>query len=379
MRPRWKHPGTQMMTYFRRVMVALFSVLAAGCDATVGPRPGADQQLLFVSAPASGTQTDWGHLVEKDIYRMNADGTGLENLTDLPASSYGTLDLSPDGRTIVFYSTRGGCPAIWAMNPDGTDIRKLTTGDFADVRCNYKPFWSPDGSQIAFTTSREGTWAVYVMDADGSDPRNVSSPLDEVPGSTNFPAGWSPDGRVVFHQYSSDVRAYIVNPDGTDLGPLFGRTGDRSPAWSPDGSMVAFIRDMDDGRSSVFVMNADGSDVRRLTDQAGDDALMLAGRIDANEVSPWSPDGTLIAFVNKTDGGQAAIEVIRADGSGHLRLTEHGSETAFSGWSPDGRITFASQAAGSHDVYLINPDGSGLVRLTGSASHDRNALWLPRQ
>lgn len=352
--------------------LAALAVIALGCgDSLVDPGHSQPPQLLFIRASGTG---DWGNQ-KKDIYRMNADGTGLENLTNLPAS-YGALSLSPDGRKVAFYSDRDGCYRIWTMSVDGTDLKTVTPGQFFDVRCNYTPRWSPDGSQIAFTTSREGAWSVYVMNSDGSNPRNVSGPYDRV-GFGTWPVGWSPDGHLIFEHFGEHgVQAYVVNLTAHERGPLFGRTGDRSPAWSRDGSKVAFIRDID-GRSSLWV--SDRSILRRLTNHAGDDELGVG--VLGNQLSPWSPDGNYIAFLNVVDF-KVALDVVRADGSGHRRLTGYANagDITVDGWSADGRIIYTSAEAGSSDVYLVNPDGTGRVNLTNnSATHDRYALWLPRR
>lgn len=364
-----------MIAPSRSGVIALTCVLALACDQPVEPGSNAEYHLIFVSAEQG--------VPGEDIYRMNPDGTGRENLTRLSTIPYATFDLAvlyrsmslaPNGRTIAFESNREGCPGIWGMNVDGTGIRKLSIGEYQATRCNYYPFWSPDGSRIAFTTSREGKWSVYVMDDGGSNPRNVSSPLDQ--GGFNFPTGWSPDGRVVFlHPTGAPtgarLQAYIVKPDGSDLEPLFGRTGDHSPDWSPDGSKVAFIRDADGG-SSLFVMNADGTNLRRLTEHSGQDVFQ-SGSFQ-NDYSHWSPDGRWIAFENQING-RRELHAINVDGTRHVKLTSYPAD--FNGWAPDGRITFSSNVNGSYDLYLINADGTGLMNLTNtSTSHEMRALWV---
>src|SRR3990170_7990894 len=298
-RPR-KNSSCSTLPACYRIAIVLLGALSFACEQPLQPDSTAEYQLLFVRAEEG--------VLGQDIYRMNADGTGRENLTRLSTVPYPTFELAvtyqsmalaPDGRKIAFDSNRDGCPGIWGMNVDGSGITKLSIGEYLATRCNHFPFWSADGSRIAFTTSREGTWAVYVMDADGSNPRNVSSPLDQEPG-LNWPTGWSPDGRVVFNHPTGDgqLQAYTVKPDGTELGLLFGRTGDPSPEWSPDGSKVAFIRDTETG-SSLFVMNADGSNIRRLTDHPGRD-LFWTDNFE-NDYTPWSPDGRRIVFTNQVD------------------------------------------------------------------------------
>lgn len=373
-----------------RIRHKLFPLLIVGVvagggvacgDSIVDPTPLPPQQLFFVSGPftpSSNVQQAWFDL-KKDIYRVDGDGTGAANLTKMSSYVYAGMSLSPDGRRLAFSSDRESCFGIWTMNLDGTDLKNLTGGNFFDVRCNRLPRWSRDGSRIAFSTTREGRFSVYVMNADGSNPRNVSSPLDAAPESTTWPRGWTPDGKVILQHMSTitgaeSIRAYTVNPDGTALAP-FGEARDHSPAWSPDGSKVAFIREAN-GSASLYVSNSNGSNARRLTDHAGHDRLVYSIAQD-NDHSPWSPDGSHIAFAN-TLNNKHAIDVIRVDGTGHRRLTGHGTVTAFNGWSNDGQITFTSDSAGTMDIYVIKPDGSGLKNLTSSATHDGFALWVPR-
>lgn len=353
-----------------RRVEAVACILTIACDSPVNPRSLAEYQLLFVNAEQG--------IGGEDIYRMNPDGSGRQNLTNLSSVHYPTftlaveyrsMALSPDGRTIAFETSREGCPGIWAMNVDGSAVRKLSIGDYTTTRCNFYPVWSPDGNHITFTTSREGNFSLYVMKADGTDPRNVAKSLENGT-SYLWPTGWAPDRRVVLRNGS---QGYIVNPDGTNLGLLFGRTGDHSAEWSPDGAKVAFIRITASG-SSLFVMNADGTDVRQLTNHPGLDEFWGDW---TNDYDRWSPDGKRIVFTNQIDG-RAELHVIDADGTNEVQLTNYTAE--FNGWAPDGRITFNCAVNGSQDLYLINPDGTGRVNLTNTPnSNEVRGLWVRRQ
>ena len=127
-----------------------------------------------------------------------------------------------------------------------------------------------------------------------------------------------------------------------------------TPTWSPDGRMIAFNSLSHDGLGGydVYVMNADGSDRRRLTRGAGFHA--------------WSPEGRKIAFSGRRDGN-VGVYVMNADGSGERRLTRNpAGETALA-WSPDGRkLAFDSNG----DLFVMNADGSGQRRLTRTPGHD---------
>ena len=365
--------GMSSSRHARRVLHTLaagvLALAAAACENGLAVADEAQEQLLFVRAE--------GDPQRKDIYRMNADGSGVENLTRQPASIYRSLSLSPDGTRVVYNSDRSGCYAIWGMNTDGTAPQQLTGVGGTPQGCNYAPRWSRDGTRIAFTSTREQNWAVYVMNADGTSPRNVSSPVEKSAGP-GYPVGWTPDGRVVF-QYARQtggavsVQTYVVNADGTGLMPLLAAE-DEFPVWSPDGSRIAFISSRG-GTRSVYVMRADGSDVRRVSNLPGEVTFAQSWGHRENDRTPWSPDGTRIAFNNL--GEQGGLYVVNADGS-DLRLLSAAGE--FNGWSPSGRrIAFTGTAAGSKDIFVINADGSGLVNLTPGGADDTDALWLPRR
>jgi Tol biopolymer transport system component len=143
---------------------------------------------------------------------------------------------------------------------------------------------------------------------------------------------------------------------------------DSNPAWSPDGSRLAFTSARDGtGNPEIYTMNADGSDARRLTTSAG-----------ADYQPAWSSDGSRIAFVSERDGN-AEIYVMGADGSTPVRLTIGTGIDAEPAWSPAGnRILFVSNRnTGTPAVYVMNADGSGVTRLTTSTMAEASPTWSP--
>jgi TolB protein len=154
----------------------------------------------------------------------------------------------------------------------------------------------------------------------------------------------------------------VMGSDGSFVGAVSDNPSDGAPAWSPDGTRIAFGRD-----GEIMVVYFPGGIPVNLTNHPADDLG-----------ATWSPDGLKIAFATNRDG-QAEIYVMNADGTGTMRLTNSIGVFGAPAWSPDGtRIAFDCEVeSGNRDICAINADGNGLVRLTSHPALDSGAAWSP--
>ncbi|HEY6057321.1 MAG TPA: hypothetical protein VIV06_04775 [Candidatus Limnocylindrales bacterium] len=222
-----------------------------------------------------------------DVFVVNADGGGLDPLTSA-AGSDSDPAWSPDRTKIAFesHASAPGLPGpegryaqIWVMSADGSNAHPLTS----EAANSAHATWSPDGNRIAFDSDRgDGkTLQVYVMDADGNNVRRLTG----LPGGATLPA-WSPDTRanlIAFDALASR-EIWAVSPDGSDEPKPLVDGHAAYPAWSPDGSRLAFSTTRDGGYQ-IYLADADGGSMEPLT----------SGRSHAVNPS-WSPDGDRIVF-----------------------------------------------------------------------------------
>ena len=143
-------------------------------------------------------------------------------------------------------------------------------------------------------------------------------------------------------------------------------TGNDAPAWSPDGSLIAFTAFRSGHPGEIYVMRPDGSRQRNLTKNRAHDDL-----------AAWSPNGRKIAFTSNRDGDDE-IYVMNADGSGQTRLTKSRDGDFAPSWSPDGRrIVFWSNRDANNEIYVMNADGSDQTRITNDPASDHSPSWGP--
>jgi Tol biopolymer transport system component len=237
------------------------------------------------------------------------------------------------------------------------------------------PRWSPDGRHLAFVSDRDGNREVYVMDvalALSSDaaPEDALTNVSQHKAPDWQPA-WSPDGsRLAFASHRDDNwELYLVDADGSNLVRLtLHAENDFAPSWSPDGHRLVFAsRRFQD--ADLFVIDTETGELTQLTTGT------------QNEFEPaWSPDGEWIAYVTQIKD-QGDIFVMKADGSEPTNLTNSPYANDFQPtWSPDSEwLTFVSYTAaeGDHDLWQMRPDGSELSVLHDDEYDNLAPNWRP--
>jgi TolB protein len=259
-----------------------------------------------------------------EIYIMNADGSGLQALTEDVPNQYAPQDtlptLSADGTKIAWVSTRGESTDIWIMDSIGTNQVRLTTA--ATDTINTQPAFSPSGDQIAFVSDRTGTEHIYVMNANGSNQTQLTTG-DE--SQRAYAPAWSRNGRrIVFATGAADATALgIMNADGTDRELVLDKKGNpingTNPSFSPNGRQIVF--------NYAVENDATGSNIGLVRDNGKVSLLTRSGAGVFNTAPVFSPDGRFIAYSN------GDIIVMRADGSKPVNRTNAAGSDEHPSWS----------------------------------------------
>ncbi|MBI4402339.1 MAG: Tol-Pal system beta propeller repeat protein TolB [Nitrospirae bacterium] len=262
---------------------------------------------------------------------------------------------------IAFVSEQRGSRELYVMDYDGDAPKQVT----ADGFLNLMPKWSPDRRYLVFTAYRTRSKQDIDMIELASGKRWT---LVSLPGLNITPA-FSPDGSLLAFATSQDGNSeiYTLDTRTKSVQRLTSHAaGDLSPSWSPTGRELAFTSDRGGG-PQIYVMSADGSNVRRLTFEG-----------DYNAAPAWSPRGNWIAHVCRTAERQYKLCVITPDGQKRVQITSGPGIDDSPSWSPDGRhLVFSSTGEGASHIYMINSDGTERERLSSGGTHHTSPSWSP--
>ena len=280
-----------------------------------------------------------------EIYLFDGKGGEPRRLTDDPALDYNPV-FSPDGRWVVFCSERRGNPDLYALDlKNGGQPRLLTDNDSMEDA----PAFSPDGRRIAFVSTRDGNADIFVMPFDPNDPKPSSKAINLTHSlGGDFNPAFSPDGqRIVFSSnraHANPLEAY--------------QTMTRMRAGGADG-MFKFPTSL----TGVYVMDADGKNVKQLTQPDGVDG------------SPaWSTDGKSIYFYAKRLGSKNyRIWRMKADGSDPQPISDDSTNGLSPAVTRDGRVAFSAKINDRWQIVSIGADGSNQQ----FKSDSKNQYWAP--
>ncbi len=252
-----------------------------------------------------------------DIFMIKANGRGLKRITSKKSSDH-TPSFSPDGKKMVFASSSSGNKDLFVMDLEKDELSRLveTPEDERD------PVWSNDGDRIYFSATKEGNEDIYFY---SFSTQKISRVTEE--RWRQILPGLSPDGKKLALSVNKGWgwHVYLLDLLSRELTQLSDKGGNCRPTWSPDGQNIAFVSTRDDRRGEVYVMNSDGTEVRRIT---------YAG--DTHDYDPaWSPDGQHLVYNRATDKkrGPWNLWIIDLNKNQKAQLTDHPSTNKFSDWT----------------------------------------------
>jgi Tol biopolymer transport system component len=286
--------------------------------------------------------------------------------------------LSASGGVIAFASLQNSSVHVYLINADGSQQTRLTN----NVSGGVEPSWSPDGTKIVFQYN--GLWIADIATGEISSI-HITTTLEN---RYIVQPSWSPDGEwIAFINENGTVGdIYLIRPDGTGLGRLTYSNDvsrDGNLVWSPDGEEIVFSADRQ-GNIEIYILDV----AEALNGSAGGNQRQLTGNGNEsgmrNFVSSWSPDGSRIAFTSNRDGN-SEIYLMNPDGSDVVRLTDNPASDKEPAWSPDGSmIAFSSDRNGSFDIFVMGVAGTlqgtgstWVRRLTTSPGDDVGPAWMP--
>lgn len=294
-------------------ILAIITVVGVGIGGIIASNDNGDDQpglsTIVFHSNAEG---------RNKIYRVEANGANLMKVSDPGGQAEDTDPAwSPNREKVAFTRTTGENSEIYLMNNDGTGAQNLSANPAADEG----PAWSPDGSKLAFSSNRDGNWRIYVLNLGTSSVSALTGSDSE----SRRPS-WSPDGSMIVYQRAIEDESddiYVMNAsDGSGKTNL---TGDSIwpaifPAWSPieSASVPSLIAYINIGRhgTQIWLMDPDGSHKRQLTYPVG-----IIGEVLSRPA--WSPLGDRLVYACDRDAATAPdlYKIVLKDESDIQRIT----------------------------------------------------------
>jgi Tol biopolymer transport system component len=328
------------------VFLLAFSLAGAGAAADLASKAESSGTIVFTRSRDEATH----------IYAVNPDGTGLTQLTNTSSGEYSPIP-SPDGKLIAFHSD--DTPPSKVMNADGSGQRPLT--GCSTIRAGA---WSPDSSMLVCEAGYEKGLAVADVASGAVTPLT--------PGG-QYPS-WSPDGRTI--AFIDRERVWAVPAAGGAPRRLGNRKIDEeaAPSWSPDSQRLAYMASAGTKyRQDLFTIGANGSGERRLVQDISD-----------FQTPQWSPEGSLIAFVKVLPHSVSAVYTVRPDGTGLKRISvsRGGESSSDPAWSADGASLLYTRwryrFGGGTDVFVTTLGagaGHAVTRPFPAGGTNEEPLW----
>ena len=320
-------------------------------------------------------------ITEPTATRLPSTPTSMPSQTRTPLStSTPTLipTLSGSGGGIIAFTSRENNEwQIYIVNDDSSGKRKVTV----NVRGGYEPNWSPDGTKIVY--QYDGIWIADL--ASGEITRiPLSRAANHLPNEYLVKPAWSPDGEWIafLNENGTQGDIYLIRPDGTDLRRLTKSNDisrDGNLVWSPDGKQLAYSAYLNEN-IEIYVMDLEDA----LQGAIASQQLTHSPAFTRNLVTSWSPDGSRLAFSSDRDGN-TEIYLMNVDGSNVVRLTNNPASDTEPGWSPDDKlIAFSSDRDGNIEIYIMDVEKTlqsageaNVRRLTIHPGDDTGPAWRP--
>lgn len=281
------------------LLATVFALASMVAPAAVGRgKPG---RIVFCSK-RSGQWRIWR------IWTAHADGPNLKQLSKAPKDAHDVDPaFSPDGKSILFTSTRGGKAGVWRMGADGSKAERICDGDQGE--------WSPDGKRIVFRRKER----IVIRDLAGGKEKTIS-PKDWPHCSG---PSWSPDGKSVAlaARWKGNNAIFLVSADGGKPTKVYDKKGACEPHWSPDGKLLVY-----ETETNICTIRPDGTKNRPVTWFGG-----------VQRYARFSPDGKHIVFCQgASERGPWELYIIPAGGGTPRKLTE-GSSDMYPDWAQPSR------------------------------------------